>query len=456
MYCYLVTKMKIRRPFKIALVTLVSLVAVLVVGIVLAVSKIDRDVDYKVLLDTMNTRIKTVDEVPVAPRAGFTIGFSKVNLTPRKPLSTAGYGKRLGKLYKTVHDSIYVRSMVIDNGTQRVAIVSADLLIIPPTVTALLERQLPQVNFTLDNTYLGATHSHNSIGNWATGVTSLIYGIYEDSVVQFIADRIKMSILRASQNMLPATAKIDSVAIPDGVYNRVTDDGPVDPLLRMIEIERSDSTKLLFTSYTAHATCLFSRDLELSGDYPGKLLQLLEAGKYDFAMFMAGAVGSHGPAAPDGGWICVDWMAEKIAGKVGDAHFEPMKNNFLEMHRVPLALSEPQPKVLQQWRLRPGLFRTAFGEYPTFINVLRFGDVVLMGTPCDFSGEFNFSLDSLAATVGVFPIVTSFNGGYIGYLTPEKYYDIDHYETQLMNWYGPGNGEYVRKALQTLLLSVSD
>ncbi len=66
-----------------------------------------------------------------------------------------------------MHDSIYVRSLVIDNGTQRVAIVSADLLIIPPTVTALLEMELPTIGFTLDNTYLGATHSHNSIGNWA-------------------------------------------------------------------------------------------------------------------------------------------------------------------------------------------------------------------------------------------------------------------------------------------------
>ena len=63
---------------------------------------------------------------------------------------------------------------------------------------------------------------------------------------------------------------------------------------------------------------------------------------------------------------------------------------------------------------------------------------------------------TLAASAGVFPIVTSFNGGYIGYVTPEKYYDIDHYETQLMNWYGPANGEYIKETLEKLLLSIAD
>ncbi len=448
--------MSIKGPLRILLITLVSLGILLIIFVIVGISSINRNVDYASLLDTMNSRIAAADEQPVASTAGFSVGFAKINLTPEEPVSTAGYGKRLGKLYKSVHDSVYVRSLVIDNGIERVAIVSADLLIIPPTVTALLEEQLPEINFSLDNTYLGATHSHNSIGNWATGVTSFVYGIYEDSIVQFITDKIKMSITQASANMLPSNLKIDSIPIPDGVYNRVSDNGRVDPLLRMIRIDRNDSTKLLFTSYTAHATCLSSRDLQLSGDYPGKLSQLLESQGYDFAMFMAGAVGSHGPKAPDGGRRCVDWMAQKIADKVGTANFKQVENTSIEMYRIPLALGEPQPKVLHNWRLRAGLFKTAFGDYPTFISALRLGDVVFLSTPCDFSGEFNFSLDSLAATVNVFPIVTSFNGGYIGYVTPEKYYDIDHYETQLMNWYGPGTGEYVKESLGTLLLSVAE
>lgn len=446
-----------KKPLRIALIVIASIAGMLILFLLIGIAPLERTINYGELLDSMEVCINAVDENPVPVDQGFIIGFGKVNLTPSHPVATAGYGKRLGRLYGSVHDSIYVRSMVIDNGIRRIAIVSADLLIIPPTVTALLEQQLPNIDFTLENTYLGATHTHNSIGNWARGIPSILYGSYDDSIVHFIVDKIKTSIAMATKNMIPATIKMDSVALREGVYNRVIDDAPVDPLIRFLEIDRSDSSKLVFISYTAHATCLFSRDMVLSADYPGKLLQILESRGYAFAMFMAGAVGSHGPAAPDPSWSCVNWMAERIAEKIqtNPGGLREMKKASMEMYRVPLVLSRPQPKVLHDWRLRPWLFDAAFGEYPTFISALRVGDIVFLSTPCDFSGEFNFEMDSLARRENIFPIVTSFNGGYIGYLTPEKYYDVNHYETQLMNWYGPGNGEYVKQSLEKLMLSVA-
>ncbi len=450
--------MLIRKILRAFLISFAVVIGVLIIFVAVSVVPVDRTIDYSPLLDSMTRRIDAIVEDTATVSNGFSIGFSKVNLTPPFPVAPAGYAKRIGKVYESVHDSIFVRSMVIDNGIQRVAIVSADLLIIPPTVTALLEKELADIGFTLDNTYLGATHTHNSIGNWGKGVTSLLYGSYDDSVVHFITDKIKRSITEASKNMLPSTLRAGSISIPEGVYNRVTDDGPVDPFLRMIEVHRSDSSKLLMMSYNAHATCLFSRDLQLSGDYPGKLLNRMEQSGYIFSMFLAGSVGSHGTKVPEGGWPCVDWMAELIVKKIANNNKQLTKvfDTSLEMHRISLALNKPQPKFLHDWRFRPWVFRTAFGEYPTFISALKIGNVIMLSTPCDFSGEFNESLDSVANKTHVFPIVTSFNGGYIGYVTPTKYYDVDHHETQLMNWYGPGNGEYIKECVEKLLIRVTD
>jgi hypothetical protein len=453
--------MKIKKFLRVLLISVAAILVLVIVFIAVNLVPVDKKVDYRPLLDSMSQRIDAVgvsDDDHAVEQSNFSIGFATVNLTPTHPQATAGYGKRIGKLYESVHDSIFVRTMVIGNGIERVAIVSADLLIIPPTVTALLEEELVDTGFTLDNTYLGATHTHNSIGNWGVGVTSVLYGSYDDSVVHFIATQIKTSIKKASENMLPSTLKAGAISIPEGVYNRVTDNGPVDPLLRVIEVHRSDSSKLLMMSYTAHATCLFSRDLQLSADYPGKLINKIEKSGYAFAMFLAGAVGSHGSNVPEGGWSCVDWMADLISEKFSlNKHtLSKVTDTGLEMHRVPLILHEPQPKFLHDWRFRPWLFRTAFGQYPTFISALKIGSIVMLSTPCDFSGEFNASLDSLASKENVFSVVTSFNGGYIGYVTPVKYYDVDHYETQLMNWYGPGNGEYIKECLERLLLNVTN
>jgi hypothetical protein len=348
--------------------------------------------------------------------------------------------------------------MVIDNGVQRVAIVSADLLIIPPTVSVLLEKELPRIGFTLDNTYLGASHTHNSVGGWGKGAMGFLYGSYDDSIVYFIAEKIVESIQLAAANGLPATLKTGELPLTNTVHNRLIDGGPVDSLLRVIEVKRSDSSKLLLMSFTAHATCMSSRDLSLSRDYPGKLVDLIEQEGYTFAMFMAGAVGSHKGSAPEGGRACSDWMATEISQGFLRQRSElvPVDDSVLMMHRIPLLLTAPQAKLSKNWRIRPWLFDLAFGDYPEYITVLRLGDLAMVGTPCDFSGEFSPTLDSLAAKHGMRAMITSFNGGYIGYVTPDKYYDEDHYETQLMNWYGPGNGGYMNRCIEQLIIKVSD
>ena len=132
-------------------------------------------------------------------------------------------------------------------------------------------------------------------------------------------------------------------------------------------------------------------------------------------------------------------------------------NSVVFMRRVPLvAFQAPQAKLLRNWRIRPWLFNLSFGDYPEYLTVLRLGQLAMVGTPCDFSGEFSPSIDSLAAKHGLKTMITSFNGGYIGYVTPDKYYDEDHYETQLMNWYGPGNGGYINRCIEQLIVKVAD
>ena len=123
----------------------------------------------------MMNRLDSLKEIPRPMGTKiFSVGFAKVNLTPPKPTAIAG--NRKGKVYTSVHDSIFVRAMVITNGSTQIAIVSADLLFIPPSVTPRLGEILPTTGFTLDNTYLGATHSHNSIGNWGVGpIVGFIY-----------------------------------------------------------------------------------------------------------------------------------------------------------------------------------------------------------------------------------------------------------------------------------------
>lgn len=443
-----------KKILRFVLITLSATIVLLLLVIVVSIAPVNRTPArdhgfYEVMLN----RLEKLDSVSVPEAAhAFHVGYAKINLTPAGPEISISHGPRREQFSNGIRDSIYVRALIIDNGTKKVAIVSADLLIIPPTVTARLEHKLSEIGYSLDNTYLGATHTHNSIGNWGEGASRFIYGSYEDEIVEFIADKIVSAIREAEKNIKPANLKTGVMAIPQAVSNRLVRGGPEDPNLRVIEIHRNDSTRLLFLSYTAHATCLYAKGLKLSRDYPGKLVDTLEAQGYSFAMFMAGAVGSH-MAAPPAEEVCVDWMAAEISNTfLSERHrLAEVQDTSLMMLRVPLLLSDPQVKITPEWKVRSWVFRAALGEYPVYLTALRMGNIVMLGTPCDFSGEFSASLDSLASQKNVRLMVTSFNGGYMGYVTPVKRYDVNHYETQLMNWYAPGTGEYMKECMTKLV-----
>lgn len=440
-----------KRLLRYFLYTIGAVFTVLIFIGMVGIAPVNRNIDRSEATLTMHETIKALQ--PVAQNiSSFHVGYAKVNLTPPFPVATAGYGKRKGKIIESIRDSVFVRAMVMHNGSQRVAIVGADLLIIPPTVTALLEKELPQVGFSLNNTYLGATHSHNSMGNWGEGAAALLYGAYDDRAVRFIVDQIKESIAAANRTVKPATLKSGTLAVPHAVRNRLIKNGPVDSLLRVVEINQVDGSKQVLLSYTAHATCLSSKDNRLSRDYPGALVDAIEAHGYSFAMFMAGAVGSHACQIP-AGEDCIGWMATELSSHLIDNvdSFLPLSSSVLAFYRVPLLLPDPQPKLTGSLRLRPWLFRYAFGEYPVHLNALRIGNVLMIGTPCDYSGEFNGELDRYASQYGLTTMITSFNGGYIGYVTPDKYFDEDHSETRLMNWYGYGNGDYVTSSIKGLI-----
>ncbi len=77
-----------------------------------------------------------------------------------------------------------------------------------------------------------------------------------------------------------------------------------------------------------------------------------------------------------------------------------------------------------------------------YLQALRIGNMVWISTPCDFSGEYALQIKNSLAAKGFKSNVTSFNGSYVGYIIPGRYFYLDEYESKLMGWFGPNMGEY--------------
>ena len=130
---------------KILLLTLI----LIIISLSFTLTRVDRT-PYK-KLDFYKKSIHKINQYLTENRNAsigdtLLIGFAKVNLTPSNLAPLAGYGNRRPKEMTRVHDSIYVNTTVINNGKNKIAIVSADLLIIPPEVTLILKEKLFNIN----------------------------------------------------------------------------------------------------------------------------------------------------------------------------------------------------------------------------------------------------------------------------------------------------------------------
>ena len=394
---------------------------------------------------------------PPEAKAQLRAGWAKVSLVPPFTTPTGGYGVRRSKHWSTILDSILVRAIVLDNGATKVAIVSADLLIIPPTVSAILKKRLAEVGFSWNNVYFSAVHSHNSLGGWAPGmIGELFAGDYDERVENFVAEKIIEAIRAAAKNCAAVRVGYTQADASSQVYNRVFDNKKdTDGLIRAIKLQKNTGESALICSFAAHSTVLGAEQWQyLSRDYPGVLVDELEKKTKVFALFMAGAVGGMGPdVIGKGDSARLQNQGKALAQRI-EANLPNLQmnnNNTLKILTLPLTLREPHARVWGNWRVRPWLFYAVYGDYPADLKVLRIGNTVLAGTPCDFSGFLVPDFQDIATNKKINLMITSFNGGYVGYITPDRLYNLDNYETQTMNWFGPQNAAYFEELMKGMI-----
>jgi hypothetical protein len=346
----------------------------------------------------------------------------------------AGYGSRVFTPTSEVADPIFARALVLDNGQQRVAIVTADILLFNPTLSSQVAETLAALDGTWkrEDIFFGATHTHSGPSGYAGAVAEQIaLGWRDQELTDQLAQRIAECIRKAATTLQPTEMAHAALEVdPAYIQNRTKSDDPANRWLDLLFLRNRNTTELLASVaiFSAHATARSSSDLRISGDYPGEMVRGVEKALGGTCLFLAGSVGSMKPGAP----VSRDQWTESLGA--GLRHYAEILHAEAKnyQHELPLALlaadvelPTPQVKLTTNLRLSPFLARRLLpSQVP--IQGLRFGNVLLLGTPCDFSGVLAEELRS--STPEMTTIVTSFNGDYCGYILPESYYDLDKYE----------------------------
>lgn len=227
-------------------------------------------------------------------------GAAAVVITPELATPMAGYYSPRGA--EGVHDDLYAKALVIDDGVTKAALVMVDLISTSkPFVEAARETIQSRTNIPADNILISATHSHTgpilsnlSKRNKDFGGDNPLAVRYTDQLPNRIAD----AVAKAVEGMTPVTPSWAIGHCDDLAFNRrfhmadgtvgwnpgklnekiVRPAGPTDPDVPIVYFPTPDARPVAtFVNYAIHLDTVGGA--QISADVPYTVSKLLAAAK---------------------------------------------------------------------------------------------------------------------------------------------------------------------------------
>jgi len=448
-----------------------TIILVLVIVLLWALERVDYspyfDADYysktRFDLDSISAQLSLAEgEVEVGfGRASITPGLGAGEDDPGagvfREMPLAGFGSRKGTYAEGVHDSLFVKAVAIRVEEQLLVLIGSDMLIVPPNITEGVTRLVSEkLDINRNQLFFSATHTHSSVGAWSEGFVGKEFaGEANPNVEVWLIRQFGKAIKNAVEDLQPGQIGSGSFHAPGLISNRlVGEKGEKNSEFIYIAANQNSGKRALLGSFDAHATTLGGWNMQISGDYPGYWQRKLESEGIDMALFFAGSVGSHSPHSIGEEFEKSRYIGEALADSVlkymaGTELRESIGLSFLSLG---MDLPEFHIRVSDGLRLNPALGGKLFPPIgDVYIQAAKIGDLIWVTTPSDFSGEMAIDYKSAMNNKGYRALVTSFNGAYVGYIIPGKYYHLDEYESRLMSWYGPNMGPYTHEMIRRMI-----
>lgn len=398
--------------------------------------------------------LKKIDNLTFRQTEGsLKSSWGKVNITPHKPQPLAGY--LLRPRFNSVRDSLFCHIVAIQNNRQTVFILNVDLLLFPSSWRQNIVRKW-RSEFPEDDFYFCATHTHNGVGGFDKSLAgTAIFGYYRKSWMDSCENLMgkKMQALRsATRDSEMAYWESEET---HKAANRFCKDSLSDSRLRGFQIQQTNGKKLIVFSFAGHPTSISKYSRVLSADYPAAVITELEKKGYD-GLFLCGMVGSEKMS----GWelddyIFIDSVAKSLSKSIFRSPLSSRNSQIkITSAHIPIEFGPSQLRIARDWRVRNLAFTAFLSPLKGEFTFLQLNNIILIGTPCDFSGELflKYKLENRAAANGKKLIITSFNGDYVGYITHDDYYDTyEDEDVRALNWTGPYFGKYFSQSLKRII-----
>ncbi len=410
-----------------------------------------------------------------AARAGLKGACAKVDITP--PLGITLIGSQ-GKPSDAVMDELYAKAMVLSDGSNTVAILSADLLYAPleeitsPVRAAIREK----LGIPGRNVMVCATHTHSGPEVFTRSKLpregrldpSQIDQAYLQVLVRKMADAVAI----ACRNMQDVRIGAAMGRLPEILYNRrPTNDkgrtpmmftlpadvaatqrietsgegdtrvtfvlpepqaqlqfGPVDPAVFALRMENAEGRIVgSLISFGCHPVCIYPHlSTTVSADYPAHATRVVEQAEGGISLFALGLAGNAVPLQR-GPRPC-EQMGKALGG-------EALKRLQLAPTVGDVTLTAATREITLPVKATP----SSDESISTEIQVLKLGSTYLVGLPGEVLVEVGLAIKRKAGIENLF-VVTLAND-VVGYVCHAQAYEQGGYEPESGTRLAKGAGE---------------
>jgi hypothetical protein len=423
-------------------------------------------------------------------------GVEKVEITPEIGVPLAGWsGRRLSfpdiwpfnyhtyfKPSEGTRDSLYAKSLVLDNGSERVCIVTLDAGAADGEVVDLAHRKAAARGFSIprEKVLFCASHTHSGPGAM-TNKRLWIYAAADQCVNRVredFTDKIAESMVGAEANMIPAKIGVGTVSVTGVTKNRrTTDSGHVDDQLGIIRVDKLDGSPLATVwNFAIHGTIYRADNLKYSTDIMGEVSAFVEGNGGGIALFINGA---EGDIAPDGGVADIPQIRDKIGDAIIDTRnsLTPSMQSWVELEMAHEKVNFGNPQIdasvyrvnsvtggeidvlvfLDAYDIDIGTTVTlssSWVENELHFQAIRIGKTLLSSVPGEPIYDVGSDIRTDALGMGYEKVfICSLANNHMGYVTTETEYNICGYEG-FATFFGPTTGKKVKEACSRVAAAI--
>ncbi|WP_440422158.1 neutral/alkaline non-lysosomal ceramidase N-terminal domain-containing protein [Prevotella merdae] len=415
------------------------------------------------LVSTSNITLAMSTKKTEIKKTQLKVGAARQNITPPNAMFPFD-ALHEACPYTAVHDSLYARAIVMDNGEQRAVLVEIDEVQVPEPL-ATRKAVAVAAGVSESNVIICVSHTH-----------STLHPNGEDKRLQQVIDRIRTGAVEATRqavaSLQPATISFARTKAFVNINNGEAEQSAgqysntafSDKTLDIVRFSSmSDKPIALVVNYPTHAEVMFrsisyNGGYEVSGDLPGRTAYILEKANETngngapIVLATAGAEADQQPLLTSrqhtstmgyidqgvGGWAIVDALAHRLTDAINEA-----------VKTMPIGKSNVSIETMSTEAVVPGQYRHQNRETGEItdeesddvhipISRITVDDIAFAGVGADLASSVGVEVRDASPIANTMLITCT--AGAVGYILPDAMYD--HYTHAVF-------GSRVRKGYST-------